>query len=79
MLVALGEIAAALPQVRSIDLNPLLADAGGVLAVDARIAIAAAEASRMVIRPYPSNWVRTLTTPAARPTMRARCGRKTKP
>ncbi|RXF73188.1 bifunctional acetate--CoA ligase family protein/GNAT family N-acetyltransferase [Hansschlegelia zhihuaiae] len=62
VLVALGEIASALPEVRSIDLNPLLADAGGVLAVDARIAIAGSDASRMVIRPYPLHWTRTLKT-----------------
>jgi acetyltransferase len=62
VLIALGEIAVACPQIRSIDLNPLLADASGVLSVDARIAIAAGSASRMVIRPYPADWVRSVKT-----------------
>lgn len=38
-LVALGRLAVDLPEVAELDLNPLLCDAEGVIAVDARIAI----------------------------------------
>jgi acetyltransferase len=42
VLVALGRLAADLPEVSELDLNPVLCDAQGVLAVDARIALSAA-------------------------------------
>ena len=40
VLVRLGDLALAHPAVAEIDINPLLADPGGVLAVDARIGLA---------------------------------------
>ena len=40
-LVALGQLAHDLPEVAELDINPLLCDADGVLAIDARIAICA--------------------------------------
>lgn len=61
-LVRLSQLAADLPQVRELDVNPLLADAGGVIALDARVRIAAAERvpaggnPRFAIRPYPAAW-----------------------
>ncbi|WP_330946069.1 bifunctional acetate--CoA ligase family protein/GNAT family N-acetyltransferase [Thermomonas sp. LB-4] len=66
VLVKLAQLAADIPQVRELDINPLLADRDGVMAVDARVAIAPADDSpnrgpwhsRMVIRPYPSEWER---------------------
>lgn len=66
VLVKLAQLAADIPQVRELDINPLLADRDGVVAVDTRIAIAtqADEAqkgpwhSRLVIRPYPGEWER---------------------
>ncbi len=39
-LVKLAQLAADLPEVRDLDINPLLADETGVLALDARVAIA---------------------------------------
>lgn len=39
VLVALGRLAADLPEVAELDLNPLLCDAEGVIAVDARVAV----------------------------------------
>jgi len=65
-LVKLAQMAADLPEVRELDLNPLLADETGVIALDARIAVAASEPSararsghpRFVIRPYPKEWER---------------------
>jgi acetyltransferase len=56
-LMKLSHLAADLPEVVELDINPLLADAAGVLAVDARIRIAAAEegrGDRLSIRPYPA-------------------------
>jgi acetyltransferase len=69
VLVKLAQLAADLPQVREVDLNPLLADEQGVIALDARVAIAPvapvrpgpAGNSRFAIRPYPKEWERPVT------------------
>jgi acetyltransferase len=56
-LVRLGYIACRHPEVRELDINPLLADEDGVIALDARVAVAR-EPPRvaLAIRPYPSQW-----------------------
>ncbi|MBA7650388.1 Peptidyl-lysine N-acetyltransferase Pat [subsurface metagenome] len=66
-LVKLAQLAADLPEVTALDINPLLADASGVLAVDARVAIAAPDRkfagpgnARFAVRPYPAEWIRHL-------------------
>jgi len=68
LLVKLSQLAADLPEVRELDINPLLADESGVLVLDARIAVAPVEATsnnrghpRFAVRPYPKEWERTLT------------------
>ena len=56
-LLRLSQIACDLPAVAELDINPLLADSDGVLALDARIRLRAAvagEGSRLALRPYPS-------------------------
>ena len=71
VLVKLAQLAADLPEVRELDINPLLADRDGVVAVDARVAIAPGDSapqrgpwhSRMVVRPYPSEWERMVELP----------------
>ena len=62
VLVALGKMASELPQIRELDLNPILADANGAVAVDARIALEPEPARRRrpAIRPYPSAWTTRL-------------------
>ena len=62
VLVKLAQLAADLPEIRELDLNPLLADENGVIAVDARVAVApvdrhAAERDR-AIRALPSGPIR---------------------
>ncbi|WP_101926337.1 MULTISPECIES: bifunctional acetate--CoA ligase family protein/GNAT family N-acetyltransferase [Luteimonas] len=68
LLVKLAQLAADIPQVRTLDVNPLLADADGVIALDARVAIAPSRAlhkgrghPRFAIFPYPTEWERTIT------------------
>jgi len=66
VLVKLAQLAADCPEVRELDINPLLADAGGTLALDARVLVApvparAAAHPRFAIRPYPVEWERRLT------------------
>jgi acetyltransferase len=68
-LVKLAQLAADLPEVRELDINPLLTDENGVLALDARIAVALLEPepkfkgpsyTRFAVRPYPKEWERRL-------------------
>ena len=68
LLVKLSHLSADLPEIRELDLNPVLADAEGVIALDARIVIAPlAEGpsrdfanTRFAIRPYPRQWEREI-------------------
>lgn len=66
-LVKLAQLVADIPEIREIDINPLLADRDGVIAVDARISVGPAVPMfkgrwhpRMAIRPYPKGWERHL-------------------
>jgi acetyltransferase len=62
VLVALGRLATDLPEVAELDLNPLLCDAGGALALDARVAVRRPDATtaRSAILPYPSQLSRQI-------------------
>ena len=56
VLIRLGQLAADHPEIRELDLNPLLVDAVGVVALDARLRVAPAQstgAARLAIAPYP--------------------------
>jgi acetyltransferase len=60
VLVAVSELMAAEPRITELDINPLLADAGGVIALDARVRVSAAApggAARFAIQPYPAHLV----------------------
>jgi acetyltransferase len=56
------------PEIREIDLNPLVVDADGVIVLDARVRVRAEGARsgrlghpRLAIRPYPKEWERSVT------------------
>jgi acetyltransferase len=74
VLVALARLAADFPEIRELDINPLLAGPDGVLALDARVRIGAfaplagrAGNLRFSIRPYPSEWERGIKTRTGAP------------
>jgi acetyltransferase len=56
-VLRVSQMACDLPALAELDINPLLADSDGVLALDARIRLrrpGAGEGSRLALRPYPS-------------------------
>ncbi len=66
VLIRLSQLVADRPEIAEIDINPLLADAKGVIALDARVRVRRAEVAgdrRLAIRPYP----RELESDAALP------------
>jgi acetyltransferase len=75
LLVKLAQLVADFPEIREIDLNPVLADETGVIAVDARVSVAPVETQRggpsghprFAIRPYPKEWERHATLPDRTP------------
>jgi acetyltransferase len=64
-LVRLSQLVVDCPALRELDINPLLANETGVIALDARIGIEASELDmpapnpRLAIRPYPNRWEET--------------------
>ncbi len=73
LLVKLAQLAADLPEVRELDINPLMADCNGVLALDTRVRVAPERGRsrgrsaretwhpRFAIRPYPAEWDRQVS------------------
>ncbi len=64
-LLKLSQMAIDLPEVRELDINPLLADETGVIALDARVMVRApqklfAGKTRLAIRPYPVAWQKNI-------------------
>lgn len=67
VLVKLSQMAADIPEIRELEINPLVADQGGITALDARVAIGHAEPrfrgvgpSNFAVRAYPTLWERHL-------------------
>ncbi|MDP3897719.1 MAG: bifunctional acetate--CoA ligase family protein/GNAT family N-acetyltransferase [Mesorhizobium sp.] len=69
-LNAMSQMIVDFPCIVAMDINPLLADSDGVIALDARIEIDPKDVERpgpnpdLAIRPYPSGWERDVTTGA---------------
>jgi acetyltransferase len=64
-LVKLAQMAADCPEISELDINPLLANGDGVLALDGRVSVRTpqrffAGKTRLAIRPYPAEWERLL-------------------
>jgi len=61
-LMRVSQLVIDIPALRELDINPLLADEAGVIALDARVLIAPQDVDehgpnpRLTIRPYPSRW-----------------------
>ena len=67
-LIRVSEMVCELPWINKLDVNPLIVDETGVVAVDARIWVenvspAAGRYDHMAIHPYPSHLIRTWTLP----------------
>jgi acetyltransferase len=63
VLTAMSQLLADEPRIAELDINPLLADAAGVIALDARVRVSAAApggAQHFAIRPYPSELTETI-------------------
>ncbi len=68
-LVKISQLAVDLAEVVELDINPLYADADGVVALDARIRVrpsSGSAAARLAIRPYPSELEESITAPDGR-------------
>jgi len=65
VLISMSHLAADFAEVCELDINPLIASAKGVMALDARIRVAPAAgkaADRLAISPYPARLARVITT-----------------
>ena len=73
VLIALSQMLADLPELAELDINPLLADHDGVIALDARVRLdrrRPAGADRFAITPYPAELSETIDWEGARIVLR---------
>jgi len=66
LLVRFSQLVVEQPRIKEIDINPLLASAEGIVALDARVVLHLAEIGneelpRTAIRPYPAQYISTIT------------------
>ncbi|MEQ8859125.1 MAG: acetate--CoA ligase family protein [Pseudomonadales bacterium] len=69
ILIRVARLVIDVPEVVSLDINPLLADSTGAVALDARVRLGRAgpdSANRLAIRPYPGELEQSLTLPDGR-------------
>lgn len=60
-LIRISQLAIDVPEIAELDINPLLANEGGVIALDARIRVRAADGiAPLAIRPYPQELEETI-------------------
>lgn len=64
-LVKLSQLVVDHPEIHELDINPLLCDSNGVIALDARIVLAAG-GTRLAIRPYPNDLEEIVTLPSGK-------------
>ena len=65
-LVRLSALVCRHPEIREIDINPLLADDAGVIALDARVRVVdemQSPRTPLVVKPYPSQWEKSVDLP----------------
>ncbi len=64
LLIQIGQLVSEIPEILELDINPVLADANGVIALDARVKVKAASGlhahDRLAIRPYPQELEQTV-------------------
>lgn len=68
-LIKISQLIIDFPEIVELDINPLLVDATGVVALDARLRVRASDAvalKRLAIRPYPSELEEILSLPDGR-------------
>ncbi len=73
VLTAISQLLADEPRIAELDINPLMADADGVIALDARVRVSAdapGGAANFAIRPYPSELVEQIDWQGRRLTLR---------
>ena len=73
-VVKVSQLVSDLDEITELDINPLLADAGGIIALDARIRVVAlpetaSRGQRLAIRPYPKVLEREETIPSLGPAL----------
>ncbi len=71
-LVKVSKLVADHPEIRELDINPLIADANGVIALDARVRIedeTAHPRKLMALRPYPVEWEKLIGLPKLGPVL----------